>query len=147
LVAVIAVIRTSPIAQTGAGIQCESSVAPAVHEPGPVAECRRRIFRERAEPWPRHRHFAQHAHDQEHQHPAQGVADQYGGPGHADRRRTADEQASADDAAQRNHRYVPRLQCMCKRFGCDRQIWSPPRAERMLNGLATSGKSEARFKK
>jgi 3-hydroxyacyl-CoA dehydrogenase len=85
----------------------EIGIEPTGQEPGPISEAERGVFGKRAMPRPRHRHFAQHPHDEENQKPRAGIAENDGRPGDIDRRARADEQPRADNSAERDHRHMP----------------------------------------
>ena len=113
----------------------EIPVQPAAQEPGPVPEAEPRIFGERAYVGIRRHHLGKHPHDEEHHEARKHVAHDHGGPDRCDGRAAADEEAGADDPAERDHGDVPRAQpaLQATAFGVERNA-----AHRFTAALARS---------
>ena len=90
------------------------TVQPAAHECCPASEAKRCVLGERAIPRLCKRHFTEHAHDEKYQKPAEGVAQEHCRPGNVDGGAAADEDAGADDPAERDHGNVTRPQRVCQ---------------------------------
>ena len=88
----------------------EVPVQPADGESGPVSERRPGELGERAHLRHLDRHLAEHAHDQQDQEARQRVTDENRGACGGDCHAAADEEPCADDAADGDHRHVPRPQ-------------------------------------
>ena len=88
----------------------EVPVQPADHETRPLAEAGARELGKRAHVRERRRHLSQHAHHQQNQQPANGVADEARRTAAQDGCAAADEQSRADDAADGDHGQMPTLE-------------------------------------
>ena len=90
----------------------EVPVQPADAEPRPAAEGLPGVVGERPGRGVRDRHLAEHPHDHDDQDAGDGVGQERGRADLADDRARADEQAGADDTADRDHREVALLEAL-----------------------------------
>jgi hypothetical protein len=92
----------------------EPPVQPADGVAGPAADGLVGVGGERPGVGVCHGHFAEHAHDQHHQGAGDEIRKNGGGPGRRDGVPGTYEKPGADDAGDGQHRYMTRLETLCK---------------------------------
>ena len=92
----------------------EPPVQPADGVAGPAADGLVGVGGKRSGVRVRHGHFAEHAHDQNHQGSGYEIGNYGSWPGCRNGVARADEKSGADDAGDRQHRYVSWLETLCK---------------------------------